>query len=81
MLTTNVMRILEKQGIRFSSKEYEYDESDLSGQHAAEVQDLYALKGSVCLFHDQFLPNCFLSCALSPPSSMMLKMWAGRRLH
>ena len=40
MLTTNVMRILEKQGIRFSSKEYEYDESDLSGQHAAEALGL-----------------------------------------
>ena len=37
MLTTNVMRILEKQGISFSSKQYEYDESDLSGVHAAEA--------------------------------------------
>ena len=37
MLITNVMRILEKQGIRFTSKEYEYDENDLSGVHAAEA--------------------------------------------
>lgn len=37
MLTTNVMRILEKQGISFSSRQYEYDESDLSGVHAAEA--------------------------------------------
>ena len=37
MLITNVMRILEKQGIRFTSKEYEYDENDLSGLHAAEA--------------------------------------------
>ena len=37
MLTTNVMRILEKQGNSFSSRQYEYDESDLSGVHAAEA--------------------------------------------
>jgi Cys-tRNA(Pro)/Cys-tRNA(Cys) deacylase len=37
MVITNVMRILEKQGIRFTSKEYEYDENDLSGVHAAEA--------------------------------------------
>ena len=35
-MTTNVMRILEKQHIVFTSKEYEYDESDLSGVSAAE---------------------------------------------
>ena len=37
MLITNVMRNLEKQGIRFTSKEYDYDENDLSGVHAAEA--------------------------------------------
>ncbi len=37
MLTTNVMRILESLGISFSSKQYEYDEDDLSGVHAAEA--------------------------------------------
>ena len=37
MVITNVMRTLEKQGLRFTSKEYEYDENDLSGLHAAEA--------------------------------------------
>lgn len=36
MTVTNVMRILEKQGIAFETREYEYDEEDLSGVHAAE---------------------------------------------
>jgi len=34
---TNVMRLLDKAGIPYEAKEYEYDESDLSGVHAAEV--------------------------------------------
>lgn len=33
---TNVMRILDKAGIPYTTKSYEYDESDLSGVHAAE---------------------------------------------
>ena len=44
MITTNVMRILEKQGISFTSREYEYDENDLSGTHAAEALGLPAEK-------------------------------------
>lgn len=40
MLTTNVMRILESSGIRFTSLEYEWDEEDLSGVHAAQVMGL-----------------------------------------
>ncbi len=40
MLTTNVMRILESGGIQFSSLEYEWDEEDLSGVHAAQVLGL-----------------------------------------
>lgn len=35
MTTTNVMRILTKAGIPFTHAEYEVDESDLSGVHAA----------------------------------------------
>lgn len=34
---TNVMRLLETAGISYGTKEYEYDESDLSGVHAARV--------------------------------------------
>ena len=36
MVTTNVMRILEKQKIPFSAREYEWDENDLSGVNAAD---------------------------------------------
>ncbi|MBR4236097.1 MAG: Cys-tRNA(Pro) deacylase [Clostridia bacterium] len=42
MLTTNVMRILEKAGIKYEAREYEYDENDLSGLHAAQALDLPA---------------------------------------
>lgn len=37
---TNVMRLLETAGISYGTKEYEYDESDLSGVHAARVLGL-----------------------------------------
>ena len=37
MVKTNAMRLLDAAGIKYSTKEYEYDESDLSGHHAAEV--------------------------------------------
>jgi len=32
---TNAMRLLKQAGVSFSTSEYEYDESDLSGVHAA----------------------------------------------
>ena len=37
MTKTNAMRLLDAAGISYSSREYEYDESDLSGHHAAQV--------------------------------------------
>ncbi|MBQ6622483.1 MAG: Cys-tRNA(Pro) deacylase [Mogibacterium sp.] len=37
MNKTNAMRILDQSGLDYSWDEYEYDESDLSGTHAAEV--------------------------------------------
>ena len=37
MIKTNAMRLLDAAKIEYSTKEYEYDESDLSGHHAAEV--------------------------------------------
>ena len=40
MITTNVCRILEKMGIGFETRQYEYDEDDLSGVHAAEALEL-----------------------------------------
>lgn len=35
MVTTNPMRMLTAAGIGFEAREYQYDESDLSGVHAA----------------------------------------------
>lgn len=37
MTKTNVMRLLEAAGIAFRTSEYEYDESNLSGLHAAQA--------------------------------------------
>ncbi|MDD6187949.1 MAG: Cys-tRNA(Pro) deacylase [Clostridiales bacterium] len=36
MTKTNVMRLLEQEDIPFRTAEYEYDETDLSGGHAAD---------------------------------------------
>ena len=36
MTKTNAMRLLDAAGIAYRTAEYEYDESDLSGKHAAE---------------------------------------------
>lgn len=36
MTKTNVMRLLENAGIAYRTAEYEYDENNLSGLHAAE---------------------------------------------
>lgn len=36
MIKTNVMRLLEQVKISYTTREYEVDESDLSGEHAAE---------------------------------------------
>ena len=37
MTITNAMRLLKQAGIAFDTSEYEVDESDLSGTHAAEA--------------------------------------------
>lgn len=42
MTKTNVMRLLDAAGIAYRAAEYEYDESDLSGKHAAEQLDIPA---------------------------------------
>lgn len=36
MIKTNVMRLLDKAKIHYTTREYEVDESDLSGEHVAE---------------------------------------------
>ena len=42
MTKTNVMRLLDAAGVHYRTAKYEYDESDLSGRHAAEQLDLPA---------------------------------------
>lgn len=37
MVKTNAMRLLEAEGIAYSTAEYDYDEKDLSGIHAAHA--------------------------------------------
>lgn len=37
MTKTNVMRLLDAAGIAYEAKEYEVDENDLSGSHAADL--------------------------------------------
>lgn len=40
MNKTNVMRLLDKAKIKYETFEYEYDENDLSGVHAAEYLNI-----------------------------------------
>lgn len=40
MVKTNVMRLLEQAKIPFRAMEYDYDESDLSGNHAADAMGI-----------------------------------------
>ena len=40
MTKTNVMRLLDAAGIAYEAGEYEVDESDLSGSHAADMMEL-----------------------------------------
>ena len=42
MTTTNAMRLLMKANVPFDTSEYEVDESDLSGVHAAEALGIEA---------------------------------------
>lgn len=37
MIKTNAMRMLDKAKIPYETKEYEVDEADLSGSHAADL--------------------------------------------
>ena len=37
MVKTNAMRMLDKAKIEYRTKEYEVDENDLSGSHAADM--------------------------------------------
>ena len=69
MTKTNAMRLLDAATIEYSTKEYEYDESDLSGHHAAEVLGIPAeqvfktlvTKGDKDVYKRQVIPFSFLS--------------------
>ena len=39
-MKTNVLRLLDYQHIYYETKEYDYDENDLSGKHIIEQVDL-----------------------------------------
>ena len=43
MTKTNVMRLLDAAGIEYAVGEYEVDENDLSGSHAADVMGVRSL--------------------------------------
>ena len=40
MTKTNVMRLLDAAGIDYEAGEYEVDEDDLSGSHAADMMGM-----------------------------------------
>ncbi|NLY81518.1 MAG: Cys-tRNA(Pro) deacylase [Clostridiales bacterium] len=44
MIKTNAMRLLDAASIEYETKEYDYDENDLSGIHAAEFLGLSTLE-------------------------------------
>lgn len=46
MVTTNAMRLLQKAGVPFETAQYEVDEADLSGVHAAQMMGVDA----ACVF-------------------------------
>ena len=65
MTKTNVMRLLEAAGIAYRTAEYEYDEANLSGLHAAEQVGMDAeqvfktlvTRGADGLYPRRLLPN------------------------
>ena len=42
MTKTNVMRLLDAAGIDYEAGEYEVDEDDLSGSHAADMKSIHS---------------------------------------
>ena len=49
MTKTNAMRLLEKAGVAFRTAEYPWDESDLSGVHAAQAIGMMSWTGTSML--------------------------------
>ena len=75
---TNVMRLLDAAGIPYRSKEYEVDESDLSGVHAAEMlgQDPDSVFKTLVLKGEK---TGYLVCCIPVAEEVDLKRRPGRQ--
>ena len=72
MTKTNVMRLLDAAGIEYSAGEYEVDENDLSGSHAADVMgvDHDTMYKTLVLKGDK---NGYLVCCIPVDEELDLK--------
>ncbi len=72
MTKTNVMRLLDAAGIEYSAAEYEVDENDLSGSHAADVMgvDHDTMYKTLVLKGDK---NGYLVCCIPVDEELDLK--------
>lgn len=72
MTKTNVMRLLDAAGIEYSVGEYEVDENDLSGSHAADVMgvDHDTMYKTLVLKGDK---NGYLVCCIPVDEELDLK--------
>ncbi|MCI9584801.1 Cys-tRNA(Pro) deacylase [Clostridiaceae bacterium] len=72
MTKTNVMRLLDAAGIEYSVGEYEVDEHDLSGSHAADVMgvDHDTMYKTLVLKGDK---NGYLVCCIPVDEELDLK--------
>lgn len=72
MTKTNVMRLLDAAGIEYAAAEYEVDENDLSGSHAADVMgvDHDTMYKTLVLMGDK---NGYLVCCIPVDEELDLK--------
>lgn len=72
MTKTNVMRLLDAAGIEYAAAEYEVDENDLSGSHAADVMgvDHDTMYKTLVLKGDK---NGYLVCCIPVDEELDLK--------
>ena len=72
MTKTNVMRLLDAAGIEYAVGEYEVDENDLSGSHAADVMgvDHDTMYKTLVLKGDK---NGYLVCCIPVDEELDLK--------
>ncbi len=74
MTKTNVMRLLDAAGIDYEAGEYEVDEDDLSGSHAADMMgmDHDTMFKTLVLKGDK---NGYLVCCIPVDEELDLKRW------